>query len=118
MTTKLNPVAFIVVDEAGCFHSPSFSSPIRIIPPYGSEVEILKEDGDWVLLKWCGKEAWTIRSHLENDLVDRRENMLPPSVLARSRSIDVGPYNSYSSIEYGPRGGRFTRTRNGYRRYF
>jgi hypothetical protein len=115
---KLNARAFVVVDDAACFYEPCYSSAIRIKPPYGSEVEVIKETPDWVLLRWVGKEAWSVRSHLENRLVRRRENQIEPDILNRVTGFDGGFVSRTSSVEYGPRGGRFTRTSKGYRRYF
>lgn len=120
---KLNKFAYVVVDDAVCFYEPDISSAIRIVPPYGSEVEILSENENWVLLKWCGKEAWINRYFIENSLEQKRENKIDPSLIYRSSGSSLGSYYNksyYSSgnIEYGPRGGRYTRTKNGFRRYF
>jgi hypothetical protein len=118
MFEKLNKIAFIVVDEASCFYEPDYASAVAIIPPYGSEVEIVKEDGEWVLLKWVGKRAWSVRCHLSNERSEKRYNIIPDSVNHRVRS-DHANYRQYvSGVEYGPRGGKFTRTKSGFRRYF
>ena len=114
--TILGSTAYIVVDNACCFYKPDSSSPVRVIPPYRTQIEIVQDQGGWVLIRFCGKEAWSERSKLSG-----RE---PPA------RFDISPYihNDYydskqilplePAIEYGPRGGKFTRTKTGYRRYF
>lgn len=72
---NLNKIAFVVVDDNTCSYDPDFSSPTRIIPPYGSEVEIIEERHDWVRLRWCGKEGWAVRSHIDNELTAKKENL-------------------------------------------
>lgn len=114
---KLNRTAFIVVDDARCFYKPDLSSAVSFSPPYGDKVEIVKDDGDWVLLKAFGKLGWSVRAHVENSRVAKRDNVLPPPPKFGSVS-SLRNANSHSSyVEYGPRGGRFTRTKTGYRRY-
>lgn len=72
---NLKNIAFVVVDDNACSYDPDFSSPTKIIPPYGSEVEIIEERHDWVRLRWCGKEAWSVRSHIDNQLTAKKENL-------------------------------------------
>lgn len=80
---NLKKYAFVVVDDNSCFFAPDFSSAVSIIPPYGSVVEIIEENHDWVRLRWCGKIAWSVRSHINNQLTEKREN------LYRDRAPDV-----------------------------
>lgn len=105
---RLNGFAFIIVDNANCHYERDASSAVRIIPPYGNEVAVLREEQDRVLVEWCGKQAWSDRSQLASQPPPLRAQAPPPPIY----------YGSSDRVEIGPRGGRFTRTSTGYRRYF
>lgn len=108
----LASTAYVVVDQANCLYEPTSNSAIRIIPPYGSEVEVVQDDGRWVLIRFCGKEAWSPREHLSPVLINRKE------AIAVGRIVTEYARLRQSMVEYGPRGGRFMRSPSGFRRYF
>lgn len=105
--------AFVVVEEANCLFHPRFDSAISIIPPFGSEVRVIRVAGDWVLIEFFSKQAWSPRENLASEMGRKREP------LRVGVSPGFGSWTSNSqSVEYGPRGGRYTRTTSGFRRYF
>lgn len=111
----LGLTAFVIVDNAECLFKPEPNSAVRIIPPYGTEVGVLRDTGSWVLISFCGKEAWSPREHLSPTLRPAR-----PAVnvgVAPEPNSTFSPRGSHN-VEYGPRGGRFIRTASGLKRYF
>ncbi len=116
---ELNGTAYVVVSNANCLYEPDVHSAVRVIPPYGTRVDIVRTDGEWVLIEFCGKEAWALRSYLSNELTGRREDEhigLRPNF--GNRIFRSQPNYHTPQVEYGPRGGRFVRTTSGFRRYF
>ncbi|RQW46070.1 hypothetical protein [Novosphingobium sp. LASN5T] len=115
---KLGAYGYIVVDDARCYYKPEVDAAVRVIPPYGTLVGILRQQDGWVLVSFCGKEAWSPIEQLAAEepkakvLFDIRPYLFP----GRSNSIASAPNGS--DVEIGPRGGRFTRTKSGFRRYF
>lgn len=117
----LGTTAYIVSEHANCLYEPDSHSAVRIIPPYGTVVSVVRDMGSWVLIRFCGKEAWSPREYLSASLAPHRS----------AADVGVAPQANYtfrsplelcarwpSNVEYGPRGGRFVRTASGFRRYF
>ena len=69
----LGSSAFIIAERADCHFHPSFESAPRVTPPYGTEVSIVRDEGTWVLIKFCGKEAWSPRGNLSATLEPMRD---------------------------------------------
>lgn len=120
VSEPLGTKAFIVVDKANCLYKPDVHSAVRVVPPYGTAVSIVRDQGSWVLIRYCGKEAWSPRRNLSTNLAPPRpaEDVgvvpLPSCSLRSPRTHRASAF----SVEYGPRGGRFVRTSSGFRRYF
>lgn len=113
----VNETAFIVRDDAHARYNRSDESPVRITPPYGSVVEVLNRDGDWARIRAFSKDAWIRADCLSEHAPPERKRFVPQ--FGVSYADIPGSSTTYpSEIEYGPRGGRFTRTRSGFRRYF
>jgi hypothetical protein len=117
----LGPNAFIAVSKANCLYHPDIHSAVRIIPPYGTTVMVVRDEGAWVLIRFCGKEAWSPRENLSAKFEPRRPalevGIVPPSNYGfKSQNRSVVPFEP--QVEYGPRGGRFVRTTSGFKRYF
>jgi hypothetical protein len=117
----LGTSAYIVVDQANCLYKPELHSAVRVTPSYGTEVSVIREQGPWVLIRFCGKEAWSLRENLSASLAPTRSavevGVVPlPNYSFRARQTH--PVQWPSNVEYGPRGGRFVRTASGFRRYF
>lgn len=114
------PTAYVVGREARCLFEPHDCSAVRVIPPYGSTVEIVRDEEAWVLIRFCGKEAWSPRENLSDRLIPERASRDVGSVPTGNYDFrSTSRPESYSSpVEYGPRGGRFVRTSTGFRRYF
>jgi hypothetical protein len=115
--------AFVVADGADCHYEPDFESAVRVAPPYGTAVAIIRDEGDWVLIKFCGKEAWSPRRNLSTTLGPMRpaaegEPNGHPSVRYTFNPQIAVVREWTPPVEYGPRGGRFVRTAKGFRRYF
>lgn len=120
----LGATAFIIADGADCHFQPSFESAVRVIPPYGTEVSIVRDEGNWLLIKFCGKEAWSPRGNLSATLGPMRpaadgepKRHLPVRFTFNPPEISAARKWT-PQVEYGPRGGRFVRTAKGFRRYF
>lgn len=132
----LGTTAFIVVDEARCLYDARRDSAVRVIPPYGSEVAVVRDEGEWVKIRFCGKEAWSLRDHLSPVMTGQKEavrvGVVPGEwsgatprrhalTLANAHEGLQTPLSLSSPpslhVEVGPRGGRFVRTRSGFRRY-
>ena len=113
--------AFVVVASANCLYEPNPHAAVRIRPPYGSEVNILRLKDDWALIKFCGKEAWSPRQNLAASLIPERDAVevgMEPGSNCYFQPLIVKDRNAHVNVEYGPRGGRFVRTSSGFRRYF
>ena len=128
--------AFVVADPANCHYRPDFDSAVRVAPPYGTEVPVVRAEGDWVLIKFCGKEAWSPRGNLSKTLEPmrpateggsgehpplnegRESNRHPPVRYTFNPPQIAAARDGAPLVEYGPRGGRFVRTAKGFRRYF
>lgn len=122
---RLGATAFIAAESANCLYKPEADSAVRIVPPRGDEVTVVRERDGWVLIRWSGKEAWSPRANLSP--IPRqfrvavpvgtapgfcREHREPPS------GLHYLPLNSFGlKVEVGPRGGRYVRTASGFRRY-
>jgi hypothetical protein len=118
---SLGMSAYVVADKAHCLFQPERDSAVSVIPPYGTEVDVLRDEGPWVLISFCGKEAWSPRANLSADLAPRRPAVEvgvvpPPNYEFRSPTQSLG--SPMPKVEYGPRGGMFVRTPSGFRRYF
>lgn len=114
---SLGSTAFIVVEEADCFYEPTHTSAVRMTPPLNSLVEVVRQHEDWILIRYFGKEAWCERLKLGTAEVQRPFD-ISPYIFPATNKPDFTNATPYSTVEYGPRGGRYTRTRTGYRRYF
>lgn len=112
---------YIVADQAHCLHKPEANAAVRVIPPYGSEVEVVQDAGSWVRIRFYGKDAWSPRENLSPTLATRREavevGVVPPPNYG-FKAPNIHDELSRLDVEYGPRGGRFVRTASGFRRYF
>ena len=109
--------AFINCDDAVCRYEPDAVSPARIVPPYGTFVAVIDDRLDWVQIGWVGKLAWSVRSQLSIEKPEDRidiKHYLFGATESQIWEFGIGT----DQAEYGPRGGRFTRTRTGHRRYF
>ena len=116
---ELNGTAYVVVSNANCLYEPDVRSAVRVIPPYGTQVDVKRTDGEWALIEFCGKVAWALRSYLSNELTGRREGEhIGPHIYFGNRISRSQPSYHAPQVEYGPRGGRFVRTSSGFRRYF
>ena len=111
--------AFVACDKAHCLFKPSANAAVSVIPPYGTEVEVIEDAQSWVLIKFCGKKAWSPRANLSAEPVSKRA-AVDAGVVPEPYSGSPSSMRSYGSgaVEYGPRGGRFVRTASGFRRYF
>ncbi|MCB2047593.1 MAG: hypothetical protein KDE32_05120 [Novosphingobium sp.] len=117
MTTRFpDGGAFVSSDNAECRYNPDDSSPARVVPPYGTYVIVGEERGDWVHIEYCGKSAWARQSMLSTVQPEPRFD-ISPYLFGDRRAVISNP-SPNSAVEYGPRGGRFTRTNRGYKRYF
>jgi hypothetical protein len=124
----LNGMVYVVAEQAKCLYQPSPRSAVRIIPPYGTKVSVIRDAGDWVLISFCDKEAWSPRENLSARREARRPaidvGIVPPPNFNFKASSPVWKapakpaFPPKLDIEYGPRGGRFVRTSTGFRRYF
>lgn len=108
----LSDTAFIVVESGHCLYEPSARSAIRCTVPYGTELRILRQEGEWVQVTAFGSKAWSPREHLAKQLEPPRMGI---DVGVRPTSFLTQP--SAMRIERGPRGGRFVRTSSGFKRY-
>ena len=105
--------AYIISDEAHARYRPEMESPPRITPPYGSMVEVIEARGWWTKISWLSKTAWVDSSLLGNEEPPQREKTSSPEFHDLTPSNSIGNY-----IQVGPRGGVYTRTKSGFRRYF
>lgn len=121
----LGSVAFIAADNANCLYEPRLDAAVRMAPPYGSEVHVVRDEGPWVLIKMWGKEAWSPRGNLSTILEPRRPAVEVGLTLVRTLDYRFRTPTTFSwpvspplvKVEVGPRGGRFVRTAKGFRRY-
>lgn len=117
----LGTSAYVVVDKANCLYRPDLHSAVRVSPSYGAEVSVVRDQGFWVLISFCGKEAWSPRLNLSANLAPQRPaldvGVVPLPNYTFRPPVSGGPQWP-SNVEYGPRGGRFVRTSSGFRRYF
>ena len=80
-------------------------------------LSVLETHGEWAKISFAGKAAWSLVSNLSSDKPPER--------------FDIGPYlrnptpwyetiakSEDLNVEFGPRGGKFVRTKKGFRRYF
>lgn len=122
---RLGAAAFIAAEGANCLYKPEADSAVRIVPPRGDEVTVLRERDNWVLIRWSGKEAWSPRANLSPI---PRQFRTAVEVGATPRfckehgeplsELQYLPLNSFAPrVEVGPRGGRYVRTASGFRRY-
>jgi hypothetical protein len=117
--------AFVICDNVHGYFAKDVASPVNITPPYGSNIKILEIHGEWAWVLVFGIKAWVQvenigaeppPSRVSDDLAIAKVESLRNSLLERVRSTrKVGDADK---IEYGPRGGRFVRTKLGFRRYF
>ena len=123
---RYSRLMFVKCDSADCYYRPETGGAVRITPPYGTQVQVVDQQGDWIAIKWFNKVGWVDISKLSARAPDQRnspfELRIVPGVTGYP-SIP-GPHMNASSyfdcnfVETGPRGGRFTRTKSGHRRYF
>ncbi len=116
--SNLGHVAFIIGEGANCLYRPEFNAAVRIVPPYGTKVDVIREQEDWVLIRFCGKEAWSLRCNL-SDKIEEPKASINVGISPRfcdSQNLKLSNLHS-KSIEYGPRGGKFVRTGLGFKRY-
>lgn len=111
---KSGAIAYVAAENANCLYEPKPSSAIRCTPPVGTEVTVIRDDGEWVYVLAFGKKAWSPKGNLSSVHV--------PAPVPQTVEVGVqprfieGPVH-FGGVEYGPRGGRFVRTRSGFRRY-
>lgn len=110
---KLGKIAYVAAENANCVYEPKSGSAIRCTPPVGTEVTVIRDDGEWVCVLVFGKKAWSPKGNLSSAPVPLHETV---EVGVQPR-FSEGPVH-FGGVEYGPRGGRFVRTHSGFRRYF
>ncbi|MCB2077483.1 MAG: hypothetical protein KDE55_07270 [Novosphingobium sp.] len=117
---------FVIHDNAVGHYEMNDASPARVIPPYGSEVQLLEAEEKWAKISILGKTAWMLFEHL--DARPPPEKKTPKSVLggyiygssqilSAQDKKDLGD-GQLGQVYFGPRGGRYVINRNGFRRYF
>jgi hypothetical protein len=110
-------IRYVIQDNLTGHYEQDDCSPVRIIPPYGTEVRILEKGTDWTRIEAFRKSAWVRTDGLAlNPPPERPKSQV--SIVNEQSQIPNIAYTQISHIEYGPRGGRYTRTKTGYRRYF
>lgn len=109
---KLGKVAYVAAENANCLYEPKPGSAIRCTPPVGTEVTVIRDDGAWVCVLVFGKKAWSPKGNLSPAPVSGQETV---EAGVQPRFIEGSIH--FGGVEYGPRGGRFVRTRSGFRRY-
>ena len=92
-------------------------SAVRIIPPYGTLVRIIETLETWAKVEAFSKIAWMKQSNLCNERPPERFD-ITPFVVPAWHPQDFKTAKDYDAVEFGPRGGRFVRTKSGFRRYF
>jgi hypothetical protein len=110
--------AFVTTDNANCLYEPKPQSAVKFIPPYGTEVQIIRDAGSWVLIRFYDKAAWSPRTNLSAALAPKRPAVDVGVVPVPNYTLRPPPKVALPAVEYGPRGGRFVRTSTGFRRYF
>lgn len=111
--------AFINCDSAACRYEPHPTSAVRVIPPYGTLVDVLKDEGEWVQIMYATKSAWAVRSQLSTEKPGPNKRFdISPYLFRKTTNPFARKAEQEPQIEFGPRGGRFTRTRTGFKRYF
>ena len=110
--SEFGTTAYIAAENVNCLYEPKPGSAIRCTPPIGTEVTVIRDDGAWVCVSVFGKKAWSARGNLSSARGPVQKTV---EVGVQPRFIE-GPVHS-GGVEYGPRGGRFVRTRSGFRRY-
>jgi hypothetical protein len=112
--------AYIICHDAVCRYDPHEESPARVIPPKGTEIHIIDDIGQWILIEFVGKRAWCRSDFLtsENINIPKDPFDIKPYIVSGRPILYEISRSQYDPVEYGPRGGRFTRTRSGHRRYF
>ena len=104
--------AYVVAEKAHCLYEPHRESAIRCTPPLGTEIAVIREEGDWFLVKVFGKKAWSHKHNISQHPGEIRETELVGTEPEFNRD-----YSASKIIEYGPRGGRFVRSHSGFKRY-
>lgn len=104
--------AYVVAEKAYCLYEPHRESAIRCTPPFGTEIAVIREEGDWVLVEVFGKKAWSHKHNISQCRGPLRETELVGKEPRFNRD-----YSPSKMIEYGPRGGRFVRSPSGFKRY-
>lgn len=112
---ELGPTAFIVVSKANCLYEPHVNGAIRITPRYGAQVNVLESRGDWAQIEFWDVKAWTLRTYLAQTLIEQQQ--AEDIGFEASGFYSGGAGSASGEVEYGPRGGRFVRTSQGFRRY-
>lgn len=113
--SALSSVAFVLLDDAHGHYGMVDDSAISVIPPYGTPVEVLSNNGDWVQIKVFSKVAWMKKHYLGNTPPTKRFN-ISPHIVQEATQVRSSVSSSIE-IEFGPRGGRFVRTKLGFRLY-
>lgn len=108
---------YVISDNAHGYYERASDGPVRITPPYGSTVEVTSDEGDWVRIKAFGKAAWMRRQTLSEVQPPERSKFVPTIGYSCAAIPGFSDWRSLR-VEHGPRGGRYTRTKTGYRRYF
>lgn len=123
----LGESAFIAADDVRCLYKPDEEAAVRMRPPFGTEVQILQNDGRWVLIRWLAKDAWCLRANL-SPRADLKKQPTEVGIVPHSNPNFRAPKTyvwkpelqlseQSLKIEIGPRGGRYVRTAKGFRRY-
>lgn len=114
------PVLFVASNSAHGHFQPDFTSAISMTPPFGCSLVVKRQSSDWVLARAFSKDAWFNLAYLSDVEPVERVSVAPPfdGYGWQSRGSGAGSTLSNRRVEYGPRGGRYTRTKSGQRRYF
>jgi len=117
MNAKIEGVlAYIVSDSAEARYEPNLSSAVRLFPPYGSKIEIIESRLPWIKIRVFSKSAWLENIHISSEVPPERKIKLVEDVDSRLSFKNESMQSC--GIEIGARGGVFTRTKSGFRRYY
>ena len=102
---------YVTSDEAHGHYSPDLSSAVRVTSAYGSAIVVIESSNGWVKTRVFSKIVWIEECHLSDSPPAER----PLPFHERDAIYSSTPYRH---VEIGARGGFFTRTKSGFRRYF
>lgn len=111
---ELIGTVYVISADAEARYESSIESAVRMEPPYGEAVDVMLIRDEWVRIKWSGLTGWVLKQNLGRFPPLERDQ---PIKQEGSSYIQAGK-TSAPTIEVGARGGVFTRTKSGFRRYF